>query len=36
VEVVARELVRRINSAVAQGKWPSARIQGTDAAAEDE
>ncbi|MDX3630412.1 LysR family transcriptional regulator [Streptomyces europaeiscabiei] len=35
VEVVARELARRINSAVAQGRWPSARIQGTDVA-EDE
>jgi DNA-binding transcriptional LysR family regulator len=36
VEVVARELVGRINWAVAQGRWPSAQIQGTDAPAEDE
>jgi len=36
VEVVARELVRRINSAVAQGRWPSAQIHGADAPAEDE
>ena len=35
VEVVARELVRRINSTVAQGRWPSARIHGADAPAED-
>ncbi|TPQ23497.1 LysR family transcriptional regulator [Streptomyces sporangiiformans] len=31
VQVVARELVRQINSAVAQGRWPSAQVHGTDA-----
>ncbi|MCD9879737.1 LysR family transcriptional regulator [Streptomyces guryensis] len=36
VEVVARELVRQINSMVAQGRWPSARIQGDGSPAEDE
>lgn len=36
VEVVARELVRQINSAVAQGRWPSAQVQGTDALTEGE
>ena len=36
VEVVARELLRRINSAVAQGRWPSARVQGDDGPAEGE
>lgn len=30
VEVVARELVRQINSAVTEGRWPSARVHGTD------
>ncbi|MFE7069106.1 LysR family transcriptional regulator [Streptomyces sp. NPDC057620] len=35
VEVVARELVRQINSAVKQGKWPSARVDGTDGPAAD-
>lgn len=30
VEVVGRELVRQINSAVAQGRWPSAHVQGDD------
>lgn len=29
VEVVARELVRQINSAVHEGRWPSAEVQGT-------
>jgi LysR family transcriptional regulator, nitrogen assimilation regulatory protein len=33
---VARELVGKINWAVAQGRWPSAQIQGTHAAAENE
>jgi LysR family nitrogen assimilation transcriptional regulator len=28
VEVVGRELVRRINSAVAEGRWPSAEVRG--------
>ena len=36
VEVVARELVRQINSSVTQGRWPSARLQGTNAATEGE
>ncbi|CAM5603109.1 LysR family transcriptional regulator OS=Streptomyces aurantiogriseus OX=66870 GN=GCM10010251_27810 PE=3 SV=1 [Streptomyces aurantiogriseus] len=36
VEVVARELVRQINSAVAQGRWPSAQIQGDDTPTEGE
>ncbi|MFE7030370.1 LysR family transcriptional regulator [Streptomyces sp. NPDC057621] len=35
VEVVARELVRQINSAVKQGRWPSARVDGTDGPAAD-
>ncbi|WP_151475986.1 LysR family transcriptional regulator [Streptomyces albicerus] len=35
VEVVARELVRGINSAISQGSWPSAQAQGTDARAAD-
>ncbi|WPB89280.1 LysR family transcriptional regulator [Streptomyces malaysiensis] len=35
VEVVARELVHQVNSAVAQGKWPSAQMQGTGAALEE-
>ncbi|CAM5675181.1 LysR family transcriptional regulator [Streptomyces purpurascens] len=30
VEIVARELVLQINTAVEQGRWPSARIQGGD------
>ncbi|MFE1795896.1 LysR family transcriptional regulator [Streptomyces sp. NPDC059517] len=30
VEVVARELVHQINSAVSQGRWPSARVDGSD------
>ncbi|MER6162648.1 LysR family transcriptional regulator [Streptomyces sp. NPDC001868] len=33
VEIVARELVRQINSAVEEGRWPSARLQGVDTAA---
>ncbi|GHI03964.1 LysR substrate-binding domain-containing protein [Streptomyces cellostaticus] len=32
VEVVARELVRQINSAVRKGRWPSVQIQRTDTA----
>jgi LysR family nitrogen assimilation transcriptional regulator len=30
VEAVAGELVRQVTSAVARGRWPSARIQGAD------
>ncbi|MGW0087150.1 LysR family transcriptional regulator [Streptomyces sp. NPDC003393] len=36
VEVVARELARRIGSAVARGRWPSAQVEGGDACAEGE
>ncbi|UKY48064.1 LysR family transcriptional regulator [Streptomyces inhibens] len=36
VEVVARELVRQINSSVAQGRWPSAQVQGADVLTEGE
>lgn len=36
VEVVARELVRQINSAVAQGRWPSAQVRGDEGSAEGE
>ncbi|MDX3387980.1 LysR substrate-binding domain-containing protein [Streptomyces niveiscabiei] len=31
VEVVARELVRQVNSAVQQGRWPSAQVHGSGA-----
>jgi len=33
VDVVARELTRQINAAVAQGRWPSARLHRPDALA---
>lgn len=36
VEVVARVLVRQINSAMAEGRWPSAQLQGSGALAGDE
>ncbi|MQY10025.1 HTH-type transcriptional regulator GltC [Streptomyces sp. RB5] len=35
VEVVARELVRQVNSAVAQGRWPSAQVPGSGEAVEN-
>ncbi|BBC31459.1 Hydrogen peroxide-inducible genes activator [Streptomyces graminofaciens] len=36
VEIVARELVRQIDSAVADGRWPSARTQGAEQATEQD
>ncbi|WP_413798192.1 LysR family transcriptional regulator [Streptomyces iranensis] len=33
VEVVAQELVHQVNSAVTQGRWPSARLRGAEAPA---